>query len=233
MKVTLERMAAEKGTSVSALVNEQIGIMLGQHTEIRDDTPYSLTTAERYLMMRMDELMAKLDHDHESTYMTNVTAFREGYTAEYSHIFAQMYKELSRQDCELVWDILDMIQTLRIGYDALDERDRSSIKESDCHYQGFDHNDPTERSMASYVTYLANTGRWEDTSDDARKYSDNGDSHYPMLPTYKGMLNAYREVKERRRSASPRVAEWLPLTAEELQFVIEDSIAKSSFRNKK
>ena len=221
MKTALERLASEQETTVSALIIEQIHELLGHRSEIREDAPYTLTTAERYLLMRMDTVMAKIEPEYRDSYMKNVEAFQEGYTAEYSRIFSQMYKELSRKNCELVWDILDMLRMLGVSYERLDEHDKQYVDEESCHYRGFDHNDELEGSMASYVEYLAITKRWEETISDSRQYSDNGNSHCPMLPTYERMLSAYQKVRNQRRLKNPHgSSEWTPLSREEIQSII-------------
>lgn len=218
MKSVLERMASEKDTTVSALINAQIAELAGSVDEVRPDSPYSLSLSDRYALMRMNEMMAALHPEDQGSYEKDAEVFRQGYVAEYSRIFSQMYEELSRRDCEMVWDLLDMLRVLGASYEALAKSDRRDIDESSCHYRGFDRSDALEGSMASYVEYLAGTGRWVWTADDSMRYSDGGDAHMPMLPIYRRMLDSYERVKL-NRSASELdycAIRWRLLTREEI-----------------
>lgn len=222
LKSVLERMAVEKDTTVSALINAQIVELAGSVDEVRPDSPYSLAPSDRYALMRMNEMMAVLHPEDQGSYEEDAEAFRQGYVAEYSRIFSQMREELSRRDCEMVWDLLDMLRVLGVSYEALTESDRVGIDEPSCHYQGFDRNDALEGSMASYVDYLAGTGRWTWTADDSLRYSDKGDAHMPMLPVYRRMFDAYERVKLDRSVSEPNyyAIGWRLLTREEIIVVV-------------
>lgn len=222
LKSVLERMAVEKDTTVSALINAQIAELAGSVDEVRPNSPYSLSPSDRYALMRMNEMMAVLYPADRMSYEEDAEAFRQGYVAEYSRIFSQMHEELSRRDCEMVWDLLDMLRVLSASYEALAKSDREEIDESSCHYQGFDRNDALEGSMASYVDYLAGTGRWTWTVDDSLRYSDKGNAHMPMLPVYRRMLDAYERVKLDRSVSEPNyyTIGWRLLTREEIIAVV-------------
>ena len=231
MKEALERLATEKSMTVSGLISERINDMLGHREEIREDTPYTLTTAERYLLMRVEELSALVKPEDKAYIERDVEAFQEGYTAEYSRIFSKMHIELSRQDCEFVWDVLDMLRDLIISYDNLEASDKETIEESQCHYQGFDHNDNRECAMERYVKYLAKDDCWEFTVEDSKKFSDRGNSHCQMVPMYQGMLSALNEVKRRRRMANRSYSSnCQPFDKKEIQFILSARRYDSPFR---
>ena len=87
-----------------------------------------------------------------------------------------------------VMDIIDMWEWIEISYERLSEEDRAGI-EDDCRFRGFDGNCESEHYSVAGV--LINTmKRW-------KRFSGHDlNSHIPMLPEYRNMLERYPTREE-------------------------------------
>jgi uncharacterized protein YfbU (UPF0304 family) len=145
-----------------------------------------------------------------------------GYTGEYPREFAGVQTELSRTDCELVWDILDMFTVIKGSVAHLDQEAVQALGNAVEHaltFRGFDFNDPLESRLASYAEYLIKIGKWEALADRFDAEHEGGNSHHRVLPTYRRMLNAFTPIWEHK--LADRGHAGLHLTLVELQTILE------------
>jgi uncharacterized protein len=150
---------------------------------------------------------------------------REGYAGEYDRVFGAMQSEMSRSECKLVWDILDMFRILSASIDRLSADDRAALgddNERRLRFGGFDLNDSRESRLLGYVRHLIDTDRWTEIKPRLAEIGDNGNSHSSYLPTYERILAAYMPIHEdsARGKRGYSIDAWM-LTVDELKQVAE------------
>lgn len=164
-------------------------------SDYSDQQPPALSPVERQVLLLQHQILANLDTGDSDYHKRMVEVLTEGFTIEYEDVFTP-YSELPKEDCKLVFDILDMFRVMRASLKELPEADRDELT-SDYKYtvtfQGFDGNDAREGKMASYVTFLQKTDRWTELREDVDA-ADGGNSHARMLGLYQAMLDVYRPI---------------------------------------
>ena len=225
----LEELAKTNGVTLSTMLRDQIDTALGREVKMqkRSDVPHSLSMQQRRILAQQHEILALLhvDDEYEAKYHHNMAeVLHKGYAGEYDSVFAAVQPELSRSECSLVWDILDMGSTLESSIDRLSDDDLKALGADDerrLRFGGFDLNDSLEGRLLYYVRYLVRTERWPIIGERLRMIGDDGNSHHPCLPSYQRMLAAYSPILEARtaqRGFSPDA--WL-LNLGELRQVAE------------
>ncbi|TPW78070.1 YfbU family protein [Schumannella soli] len=162
--------------------------------------PESMADRDRHVLALLHEILEHVDEREADYHQGRVEVLQKGFTAEYEADLRGYSVELSRSDCRLVRDILDMFRVVGASVARLSEDGTpvSADTERRLSYQGFDFNDRREGHMASYVDHLVRTERWQEVrpiiEGDSR-----GNSHGEMLPTYSRMLARYKEAITARR----------------------------------
>jgi len=224
----LEEVARTRGITLSDLLRDQIDALLGRHVPIRDDVPHTLSFRQRQLLAQQNEILALLhaDDEYESRhYHTMAEVLREGYAGEYDTVFGGVQPEMSRSECKLLWDILDMFCVLSASIDRLSADDRAALgneNEDRLRFGGFDLNDSREGRLLSYVRHLVGTDRWTEIKPRLADIGDNGNSHSRRLPTYERMLAVYMPIHQdsARGQRGHSMDAWL-LTVDELKQIAE------------
>lgn len=131
-----------------------------------------LTVFERTVLANIFRMREKVENDPD--WGTAAEVFERGYEGEYDE---HMVKEepLSDAACKEVGRIMFMFRAL----DAAGSKTK---------FSGFDGNDPTEGRCMDYVTHLWKVGAFPESN---HGKNDGGNSHMPMLATYRRMLAAY------------------------------------------
>lgn len=209
---SFDALARARGLSASDLIRSLIDSALGRTDVDRptaDAAPQSLSATERHSLALQHEILARLtsepDEDNggwESEYHRNmVEVLSSGYTSEYSDLFQMIQPELTRRECSLVHDVLEMFLTLEASMGRLTEEERASLGEHAEHgltFHGFDFNKSHEARLASYARYLIKTERWEPMAEHFDAQHESGNSHSPMLASYERMLSVWRPIRNRK-----------------------------------
>jgi uncharacterized protein len=197
----VEAMARARGISVSELLRSAIDDLLGREVDVpRADVPTSLTMVERRLLAMQHEILSRLDRDDKyevARRNRRIEALEGGFTAEYSDEFGALEPEMSRRDCALVWEILDMFLMLkgsveRLGVDKVAALDKHALPAFT--FRGFDAQDSYESRLLGYARFLITKGRWENLAEQFDAKHENGNSHSPRLATYLRMLAAFQPI---------------------------------------
>lgn len=204
----LEELARTSGVTLSELLRNQIDTLLGRDVQMRkrSDVPHSLSMQQRRILAQQHEILALLHADSEDVtqhHSDMAEVLHEGYAGEYDSVFAAVQPELSRTDCSLVWDILDMFRVLGTSLELISETDRESLGSDAEHrlrFAGFDLNDSMEGQLLSYVRYLIRTDRWTEAKESLRAVGDNGNSHHQRLPNYERMLAEFEPIMDARKA---------------------------------
>jgi uncharacterized protein YfbU (UPF0304 family) len=204
----LKDIADTEGVTVSEYVRNLVMAAIVPVYESDDDhgdqpVPESMRIADRQVLSLLHRILARVlpeDNDDvdgdEAHQLERARVIESGFTGEYWREVAGFSTELSRRDCGLVLDILDMFRMITFSIRHL-EKEGAVFAEDLSHeleFQGFDHNDGLEGHMASYVKFLRSDGRWSELQPQVDR-NDDGNSHSLMLDTYKRMLAEHRRIK--------------------------------------
>jgi uncharacterized protein YfbU (UPF0304 family) len=222
----LDTIARGRGTTVSELLRSAIDDLLGESKEwSAKHVPQSLTVVERQMLALQHRILARLVgddgnlEDGDTAHQFDRAAVLEsGFSQEYWVEFARIEPELSKAECGLVMDILDMFTALHLSVSILDEHAIPERLRPLLEFSGFDLNDPLEGSMLAYARYLIGQDKWTTLAEVFSEDNDRGNSHAAFLGSYRRMLEAFtpiwREIihERRPRADAPRYV----LTADEL-----------------
>lgn len=204
----LDALADARGVTTSELMRDLIGNALG-HSDPEASgpsvTPVSLTAVERLRLAKLFEVLAHLtavDGEKGGGWkaVNNrrlAEVLTSGYTAEYDTLFQDIGPEMTRRECSLLMDILDMFTQLERSVGALDVKECSALGDSTVSmlmFRGFDFNDAFEGRLASYASYLISTRRWESMAAHFDELHEGGNSHMPMLAAYQRLLTTFRPI---------------------------------------
>jgi uncharacterized protein len=227
----LQAMAEGRGISVSDLLRSLIDGLFdrGDRDESRRRVvPEGMTAVDRKQLALLHRILARLveettdderlGQDGDTAYqLDRAQSLEEGWTKEYDMEFYAMEPELSRRDCGLVMDLLDMFRILKSSV----EQASGNLSDDDVRtltFHGFDLSDDFEGRLLGYACWLVSEGdRWQEQADVFSDQNDGGNSHMPLLATYRRMLEVYEPIW---RSVIHRAGRTRTLlTAEELRQV--------------
>lgn len=202
----LQSMADGRAVSLSDLLRTAIDGLFDERDEPGRPpvVPESLTPIDRRQLALLHRILARLvedrtdderlGHDGDTTYqLDRAEALEEGWSREYDMEFIAIQPELSRRDCGLVMDLLDMFRTLgrsvsAAGDELGDETKRMLV------FRGFDLNDEHESRLLAYSRSLVTDGRWSENAELFSDAHDRGNSHGAWLGAYRRMLAAYEPI---------------------------------------
>lgn len=237
----LKAIADEAGVTLSEYVRDLLLAAVvpvwGKERRHGDEpAPESMRIIDRQMLSILHRILARVlpedanDVDGDLEYqLFRAKILEEGYSGEYWLEVAGFRTELSKRDCGRVSDILQMFRILTFSIGHLSE-DGDPVEEkltSQLEFQGFDHNDPLEGHMASYVEHLMGDNRWEELKPQV-KANDNGNSHGLMLDTYSRMVAEFRRIMNGRERGFGRY-DYL-LTHEEMEQVAAARVHPSNRR---
>lgn len=204
----LQAMAEGMGISVSDLLRSLIdGLFdrVDRQEPRRRVVPESMTAVDRKQLALLHKILARLveedvdddrlAYDGDTTYqLDRAQALEEGWTKEYDMEFHAMEPELSRRDCGLVMDLLDMFRILKYSCervtDQLSNEDLGTLR-----FRGFDLSDDLEGRLLGYARWLISDGdRWQEQAEVFSTENDRGNSHMPWLAAYRRMLEVYEPI---------------------------------------
>lgn len=152
-----------------------------------------LSIVERQLLINQLKIMQLLDSSNDD-YQNQITALEQGYEIHYPEVFSISEDTMSVEECRLVLDILEMFRGIIYSYLALERLHQlKEMKKEDVRFVGFDGNNETKYMF--YARYFIN---------DLDRYSEIQEISYPdynshaeLLPTYRVMLNRWRDFQEK------------------------------------
>lgn len=208
-KSKLEALASETGDTLSDVIlkcvcaQSEMGSDSG--TVLNDlsseVTPSTLNNVTRLILLNQEvalSMNAGLDDQERMDHERNVKILEEGYALEYEDIFARLKPEISCELCDEVCKILNMFCALRYAYDALKDEEKKQIDEKDISFRGFDLNNRAESRLIEYVAFLFKCGECQELEEPMKRFSDNGNSHKSLLPTYRNMYSTFGAIKSKQ-----------------------------------
>ncbi|MGW4340793.1 YfbU family protein [Rhodococcus koreensis] len=198
-RTQLEALANARSQTVSDLLRVTIDQELGSGTRFAAlDVPSFLAPAERLMLAQQREILAALTADaHERQgHELAAEALRNGFAGEYSRVFGYLEPELDLNQCQLVWDILDMFRVLESSIENFTEDEVAELGNHArwAQFSGFDVSDPIEGRMLGYLQHLIDTDRWTEIRPRLAEIGDNGNSHSRHLPAYERMVAVFKPI---------------------------------------
>jgi uncharacterized protein YfbU (UPF0304 family) len=168
----------------------------------------SLTPFERLSLMNQLRILKKLDPENAEDYENQIQILHSGYSVLYGEVFQYVFEEMPLDECEYVFDVLDMHRTLINSFEAL--KDKQGLMADDVRFRGFDGNNESKRW--AFAEYLQKTGRWKET------LVGGLNSHSMMtMHRYPEMLKRYEPIKQ--KIIESHSGNW-QLTSEQIKIVI-------------
>ena len=238
----LKEMADDQGVTLSEFVRDLLmeAVVPVYEREVEhgiEPAPESMRIVDRQVLSLLHRVLARVlpedanDVDGDLDYqLMRARVLEAGYTGEYQYEVAGFSTELSKRDCGRVSDLLEMFRIITYSIDRL-SKNGTPVDDKlafELEFQGFDHNDPLEGHMASYVDFLMRDDRWTELKPQLER-NDNGNSHSRVLDTYLRMLSEYRRIKDSRKRGLGRL-DYL-LSQEELEQISAARIHPSNRRN--
>ncbi len=209
----LQAVADGRGVSVSDVLRSLIESLFDRTdrgVSRPAAVPESLTMTQRRTLSLLHRILARLidedatgddrlGEDGDTDYqLDRAQALEHGWAAEYDMEFIAIRPELSRRECGLVMDILDMFRVLRASTDRVAEQPGSDELAPEqlgwLTFRGFDLNDDMEGRMLTYARALVSGDRWTELADAFSADHDRGNSHHRLLPTYQRMLGVFDPI---------------------------------------
>jgi uncharacterized protein len=170
--------------------------------------PDSLSQVERLQLVNQFEILEKLDPENAKFYAEKREILERGYTILYEKVFNNIFEEMSMDECNYVFDVLEMHRALINSYDRL--TDKAGLTPSDVAFRGFDGNNESKRY--AFAKHLKETGRWEET------LKGKLNSHFiGTMHRYPPMLERWKRIRDQKDDLG---AEW-GLTADQIKEIIE------------
>lgn len=235
LREAFDALAEARGQSPSDLARQLIGEAVGRAPDgdspTVDTSPPALSATQRLVLAAHHDALALLTIEGTGTdgwdleyHRTLAKIFREGYVAEYHQAYNAIRPELSARSCNLVHDIFQMFTHLEISLERLSRDERASLGESVDYalfFSGFDNNDAFESKLRSYGQFVVEDGRWELMTKYFDREHESGNSHMPMLATYRRMLAAFEPIWTAKTRPGHAGANHYNLTAAELQLILD------------
>jgi uncharacterized protein len=173
--------------------------------------PSSLSRVERLQLVNQFEILEKLDPDHARFYAEKREILERGYTVLYEQVFQGIFsEEMSMNECNYVFDVLDMHRDLINGYEGLE--DKAGLTPEDVAFRGFDGNNESQRY--GFVLHLREAGKWQES---LSKGSLNSHTQ-STIHRYPPMLERWKKFRDQLRE-NPG-ARW-ELTADQIKEIID------------
>lgn len=228
LKTRLDNLAQESEATMSSVIIEALNSVTGiGRTDYPEETaPYAINNANR-LILRNQELLLSLndalDDDQRTQHRQNAKILESGFTGEYHKVFAPLRPEIPYNRAVELFDILDMFRVLRSSYERLNEEERAAVDEREISFCGFDYSNSEETALPGYVEYLFEDNRYKELEEPMMRFSDDGNSHMPIIEVYRRMLRCFRQVWR------PHLISATPLKLEEIKKVAAASAYNSGY----
>lgn len=204
--------ADKKGLTVSTYIRNALEnhLMFAQTEDLESPRPpdaddIDLSPFQRRVLVQLHRaVLAAQGNLSEGYYdlgeeVRQIQILERGYEGDYPDEFAGINPPMSRAQCELVWDILDMFRIINASVDALgtgeegDGWSKLGVDRRHGTFRGFDANHAVEQRLLGYTRFLVKNGRWEEQAD-FLSGGERGNSHRQMIPIYRSMLTVFKPI---------------------------------------
>lgn len=145
---------------------------------------------ERMILANQLKILEKLYPGEENSLERQRIALEEGFSRIYDEMALPFNDEMSREECDEVFDILDMYSSILHRYNELEENDKENISNNGIKFEGFDGNNETKQ--LEFTIYLLEDIK-ENGEEHNRFYIVKKNSMFPDFNSHRPMLAEYRE----------------------------------------
>jgi len=219
----LQEMASEENVTLSEYVRDLLreAVITVSSTEVNErhgdePAPETLSFMDRKILSLLHHILGRVDPGGEENeggleyQIERARVLERGFTGEYWMEVAGFATELSKRDTRRVLDILQMFRIITFSI-ARHSKAGTPIEPTTANrleFEGFDHNDPLEYKMATYVEHLIDNRKFSELKNSITE-NDDGNSHSTMLGVYTRMLAEYRRIMESNERRHSRDEYWL------------------------
>ena len=162
-----------------------------------------LILLNQYKILR-DLAVLKKDENDEELYDNNIKILQNGFAHNYTDLTDELSNDMLNEDCELVWDILELYSYINFSFKRLKN---STIKETDIKFIGFDGNNELElRSYCKFI--IKDLHRFCELLDSS---NDDLNSHHEMFMNYKKMIEKWNDMGKPYELSEEQIIEILGL----------------------
>lgn len=150
-----------------------------------------MSDSERLVLIRLHEVLALLRPKDAKDHELAIQVLKEGYHEDLYEQTTGTYlaDPFPEKDQGLVYDVLDLYESISQSYHHLSKADRKKVAKEDLHFRGFD--EATEHAHLRFVRFvIKKQHRW--TSLDHKTDFNAGQ---PMLEIYRLLLRESRKLK--------------------------------------
>lgn len=143
-----------------------------------------MTTTQRLILVNQYKLMALLDTDNAAQYQRLERIVKGGFALELKDI-SKEFLDLSKEECRLVRDTLEMYNALQVSYNNLG--DKSAVSEHRLQFIGYCA--VREKKYLNYLQFIRET---EPKYQELLNSQADFDAQTPMWDKYGKMLDIWR-----------------------------------------
>lgn len=149
----------------------------------------TLTEYQRLNLLNQYKILRELaelrnDEDSAKHYDELAIIVSEGYVRDYALLTEELDDEFSKEDCDLVWNTLDLYAAIYFSYKKIAN---PKIKETDIHFDGFDENEEVRHyHLCKYI--LLDLNRFGEFTENGRR---DFNSHSRRCEIYRSMLDKW------------------------------------------
>ena len=152
-----------------------------------------LTHKDRWILSNQYRILEELYPDQAESFEYCREIVENGYEYEYENITQLIYPPMSVEECQNVWDILEMYEYLQQGYDSLDGNEKKEIGEEKIVFRGFDANNQSEQF--AYVHFIINK---KERYNHLRRNGSLNSLNPRSLTLYRSMLNEWSKSADKK-----------------------------------
>lgn len=150
------------------------------------DMYQKLCLTNQYKILRDLAILRNDKHDEE-LYENNITILQNGFSYDYKKLFNEFSNDMTSEECELVWNILDLYCVMKHSYDKIKN---PSIRRDEIYFRGFDGNN--EIQLFDYCKFIIfNLSCFCELTEDGKA---DFNSHCEMYNKYKKMVDKWISI---------------------------------------
>jgi uncharacterized protein len=163
----------------------------------------TLTKVERALLLNQYRILEIICPEKAQSYIKRQEILEYGYQLFYDKV-VDVWDELSLEDSQYVFDVLDVFRLMKLSYGSL--TDKGGIDPEALIFKGFD--SYNETNLGLFLHYLTEIGRYPEKANYL-----NGDR--PMGDRYRLMVEIFKSIRTKHGNG------WnCKMTKEEIQFIL-------------
>jgi uncharacterized protein YfbU (UPF0304 family) len=209
-KVRLDALVESRGINISRAFRDALTDKIAEleMTDLRSQLRFTLKERMELVFQLRTLISVSKDEDERNSYENYIEILVSGYELNYRDLVEWFDPNgFDVKSCRETHAILHMFSELAWGYRKLNAAQKKTIDAQTIEFAGFDgNNEPGYMAYARFVLFKLNL------YESLRAYTTATglNSHFPMLPKYRSMLNVFSTLSKPNR----------PLTLADIQAIV-------------